>query len=194
LDDAFSIANATLAIPSSLPPTTAKDDEHSNHPTRGRIGLFVYCNTGLFSTTPKNKTRHDRHNRARALARSLAAKMARVVCATHTEKTFMPDAGRPVIAIGKAFSLFSLQRSSRASFWPPVDLGHSGVLLVLLVLFLSSVSSEPFRAAASSAEELKNENGDVLLLTAGAAAERQMRETTKAQQQQGAALLACTLV
>ncbi len=93
----------------------------------------------------------------------------------------MPDAGRSVIAIGKAFSLFSLQRSSRLSFWPREGLGHAGVLRVLLVLFLSSVSSEPFRAAASSAEELKNENGDVLLFTAGAAAGSQMRETPKAQ-------------
>lgn len=106
----------------------------------------------------------------------------------------MPHAGRSVIAIGKAFSLFSLQRSSRLSFWPPVGLGHAGVLPVLLVLLLSCVSSEPFGAVASSAEDLKNENGDVLLFTAGAAAESQMKETTKAQQQQGAALLACTLV
>jgi hypothetical protein len=72
----------------------------------------------------------------------------------------MPDAGRSVIAIGKAFSLFRLQRSSRLSFWPPVGLGHAVVLRVHLVLFLSSVSSEPFRAAGSSAEELKNESGD----------------------------------
>jgi hypothetical protein len=134
----------------------------------------------IFNYTQQQK-RHDRHNHTRALARSLAAKMARVVCATHTEKTFMPDAGRSVIAIGKAFSLFSLQRSSRLSFWPREGLGHAGVLRVLLVLFLSSVSSEPFRAAASSAEELKNENGDVLLFTAGAAAGSQMRETPKAQ-------------
>jgi hypothetical protein len=115
LDDAFSIANATLAIPSSLPPTTAKDDEHSNHPTIGRIVLFVYCNTGLFPTTP-NKKNVTTDTTTRGLARSLAAKMARVVCVTHTEKTFVPDAGRSVIAIGKAFSLFSLQRSSRLSF------------------------------------------------------------------------------
>jgi hypothetical protein len=72
LDDAFSIANATLAIPSSLPPTTAKEDEHSNHPTRGRIGLFVYCNTGLFSTTPNNKNvTTDTTMRALSLARWL---------------------------------------------------------------------------------------------------------------------------
>ncbi len=63
-----------------------------------------------------------------------------------------------------------------------MGLGHAGVLRVLLVFFLFSVSTEPFRAPASSVEELKNENGDVLLFTAGAAAESQMRETTKAQQ------------